>query len=82
MKTHAIHFFVLVAILVGGVFTFFSVQGNHALQLAVGILTSIAYVSWGIIHHTIQHDLLPKVVIEYCLLGAIAILLLVIIVGT
>ncbi len=51
-------------------------QGNVPLQLAAGSITAAAYVAWGIIHHAIAGDLCHKVVIEYVLVGLIAIVLL------
>jgi len=60
----------------GGVAAFFYVSPNSSLQLAVGIITSIAYVLWGFIHHWLQKDLHKRIVVEYILIGAIAIILL------
>lgn len=77
MKSVYFRFLILILILTMGVVTFFYAVGNRQLQLAVGIVTSLAYIFWGIIHHTIQKDLHPKVVIEYILIGTIAIVLLV-----
>lgn len=75
------HFIVLVALLAVGVLTFIYVRPNTTLQLFVGIITASAYVLWGIIHHAIQKDLHQKIVVEYLLIGAIAIVLLVTMLG-
>ena len=76
MKQHYIHFIILAAMIGAGVLGFFFTQGNPGLQFFIGILTSLAYVAWGLLHHAIQKDLHPKVVIEYVLIGAIAVVLL------
>lgn len=76
MKTHAFHVAILLIILIGGAVTFFTLDGNGSAQLAVGIVTSIGYIAWGVLHHYLSGDLHPKVVIEYMLLGAVAIALL------
>lgn len=76
-----IHYLVLLIILIGGVATFYWVRPNVTLQLLVGISTSVAYVLWGVIHHMLQKDLHQKIVIEYMLIGAIAIVLLVTVLG-
>lgn len=81
MKAHIVHFFILLLILAGGTAMFFIAQGNTGLQLAIGVVTSIAYVAWGIIHHAMQGDLHRKVVIEYVFIGSIAIVLLFIVLG-
>ena len=70
------HGIVLLCILAGGVFTFWYATGNTHLQLVAGVLTAAAYVAWGIIHHAMQGDLHRNVVIEYILIGSIAIVLL------
>jgi hypothetical protein len=67
-----IYFLTLVVILVLGASSFWLLQGNQSMQLIIGIITSICYVSWGIFYHYIKNDLYPKVVIEYLLFGLIA----------
>lgn len=76
MKMHVTHFGLLFLILLAGSYIFFLTNSNHSLQLAVGIVLTVFYVVWGLIHHSIQKDLHPKVVIEYILIGLIAIMLL------
>ncbi len=73
---HVINYVVLCSILIGGVATFWYVSPNRELQFTVGVTTSIFYVVWGLIHHAIHRDLRRKVMIEYLLMGAIAIVLL------
>ena len=80
-RINGIHYLTLLVILGGGVWVFYFVRPNVMLQLLTGIITSVAYVFWGIIHHVIQKDLHPKIVLEYMLIGAIAIVLLVTILG-
>jgi len=75
-KSHIAHFIVLVAILAVGLGAFFYVSPNGSLQLTIGIITSVAYVLWGFIHHAMQKDLHKKIVVEYTLVGIIAIILL------
>ncbi len=82
MKLHVFHFVVLLLILGIGIGMFFQAQGNRSFQLTIGVATSIAYILWGMIHHAIQRDLHRKVVIEYVLLGVIAVLLLVTVLGS
>jgi uncharacterized membrane protein len=81
MKQTIIHFLALIAILGAGVLTFMVVAPNTTIQLVVGIITAAAYVLWGLIHHTIQKDLHQKIVLEYLLIGVIAIVLLVTMLG-
>lgn len=76
MNAHMIHFLILLATLALGVSAFFAAAGNSGLQLFIGFVTALAYVVWGILHHALSGDLHKKVVVEYVLIAAIAILLL------
>jgi hypothetical protein len=75
-RQHVVHYFVLLAILAGGVGAFLYVSPNTSLQFTIGIITSVAYMLWGFIHHAMQKDLHKKIVIEYILVGLIAIIML------
>lgn len=76
MTLRHVHFIVLILILIGGVYTFMSAGGDRAMQMAVGVATSVAYVLWGAIYHGLEGDLHPKVMVEYLLVGAIAVVVL------
>ncbi len=80
-KANVIHLLILAVMLLLGAWTFLAVTPNVSLQLLVGISTAVAYVVWGIMHHAIQKDLHQKIVIEYILIGAISIVLLVTVLG-
>lgn len=76
MKIHQVHYFVLCTILTIGALMFFVASGQPRLQEAVGLLTAVSYVAWGIIHHALSGDLHAKIVLEYMLIGGIAIVLI------
>ena len=76
-REELIHQGVLVAMLIGSIAAFWFARGNVGYQLAIGIVTAVAYVLWGIIHHLLKKDLHRNIVIEYVLIGVIAIILLV-----
>ncbi len=67
---------VLFCILGGGLFTFWYAKGNMSLQLSIGALMTVAYVLWGIMRHHAAKSLHRKIVIEYVLVGIIALVLL------
>ncbi len=77
MKKESIfHGGILCFILMGGVYMFYLTRGNIGTQLFVGFCTTVAYIFWGIIHHMIVGNLHRKIVIEYILIGAIALVLM------
>jgi hypothetical protein len=71
------HTLILVIILLAGLGTIWYAQGNKSLQLTAGIAMSVAYVFWGILRHAMIGDLHRRLVVEYVLIGLIAIVLLV-----
>lgn len=66
----------LLCILGLGIFLFWYTIGNRGVQFLVGVITSIAYVLWGLLHHALEGTLHKKVVVEYLLIGAIAVVLI------
>jgi hypothetical protein len=72
-----VNFIALAVILSSTVLLFWGNRGNTSMQILIGILLSLLYVTWGIIHHAMKGDLHPKVVVEYLLVGAIAITLII-----
>jgi len=75
-QQNMLHTVILFFILGGGLFTFWTAQGNVPLQLTIGAVTTVAYVAWGIISHIVTGSLHRKVVVEYVLVGLIALVLL------
>ena len=71
-----VHSIILLLILGGGIATFALATGDRTLQLMTGVITAAAYVLWGIVHHALVGDLHRKIVVEYLLIGYIAIILL------
>jgi len=71
------NFVVLAVILVLTVFLFWQVRDRPSMQILVGVLLSVSYVAWGIIHHMMTGNLHPKIVVEYLLVGCIAITLII-----
>jgi hypothetical protein len=75
-RMHILHYLVLFIILGAGVGAFLYASPDSALQFIVGIIIAVSYVIWGIIHHALRKDLHQKVVVEYILIAAIAVVLL------
>jgi hypothetical protein len=70
---------VLSVILIIGVISFMKFTGNQSAQLLIGIMIAIFYAIWGILHHWLDKSLHRKVVIEYLLISAIAIMVLLVV---
>ena len=76
MKLSHVNLIVLCIILATGVAMFWGAHNDRSMQWYIGIAIAVAYVLWGFIYHALEGDLHPKVVVEYCLVGLIAIVLL------
>ncbi|MBI3980823.1 hypothetical protein HY345_02385 [Candidatus Microgenomates bacterium] len=75
IKKYLFHYLFLAIILFFGVVIFMMVGFDKTLQLNVAILTIASYFLWGIIHHFLKDDLHIKVVIEYLLITALSLIL-------
>lgn len=67
---------VLLSILIGGSVIFWRAAGNTGLQLTIGVMITVTYILWGILHHAQAGPVHRKVVIEYVLVGFVALVLL------
>lgn len=75
VKTHLWHYAILMLMIFsGGVVFFFS--PNKMIKFQLGVLVATAYVVWGMTHHFLEKNLNPKIVIEYILIGFLAVILL------
>jgi tryptophan-rich sensory protein len=50
-------------------------KGNRSAEFIIFSIFTIVYVGWGIFHHSMEKTLSLKIVIEYILFGAFALLL-------
>lgn len=66
----------LICIIGFGMFLALQTQYDKNLQIGVLFLTACFYVFAGIIHHSIEHDISYKIVVEYVLIGMIGISLI------
>lgn len=74
MSTHIKHYLVILAIFTAILSSRIFLSFEASLLLLVLYLITFIYVAWGIIHHYLEHDLTVRIVVEYILIGTIAIL--------
>ena len=72
LKEHIVYYISLFAVLTLGMFIALKMSYNKQTQLLVVVITTFFYVVLGIIHHKANHDLSTKIVIEYVLIGSLA----------
>lgn len=74
LSHHPLHYFTLLCMQLIGLWGIFWFSYQPAMQLAILISMSVAYVVWGIIHHREHRDLHIKIVFEYILVAVFAVL--------
>lgn len=75
-KTYRVHYAFLLIILFLGLISFLVMASDPNLQFRIAVLTVLAYVGWGIVHHLLKGDLYLKIVVEYVLVAALVMVLL------
>lgn len=72
---HPQHYFVLLCILLVGLWGIFWFDYYRLLQLGILVSMAASYVVWGIVHHAHHRDLHIKIVFEYLLVAIFAVLI-------
>ncbi len=72
-KNHVAYYFLLSAILLGGLSLVLAVAPDRQAQMMIVVGLGFLYVLVGVIHHLINHDLVAKIVIEYVLIASLGI---------
>lgn len=73
VKKHWLYYSLLILIGSIGLIVLSLSSYNKPLQLTVVILMTVLYVLGAILHHFFTHDVHPKIVVEYILIGALGI---------
>lgn len=69
IKKHFLYYLSLFLIFFVGLLLTLFLAPNIKLQGLTIFTTILLYVIWGILHHYKNHELTPKIVIEYVLIG-------------
>lgn len=70
---HTLYYVIAAVIQLTGLIIVTLLSGNTDMQMAVIVLMTVLFTLWAILHHYFHHDLHPKIVMEYSLLGALGI---------
>lgn len=74
-KDHLGHYISLITVFAVGLFFIVSL-GDKQAQVLIAAFLTFFYVLWGIFHHLMHHDLSPKIVVEYVLIGSLGLSLI------
>lgn len=70
---HLPHYFSLIGMLVAAFVGIIIFSYDQFAQAAIIIAAAMGYVAWGIVHHTVHHDLTISVIIEYIAMALIGV---------
>lgn len=73
IRKHIVYYTSLVLILSLGTLFFFQTYYDKQMQLNILLLMACFYFVYGLVHHYANHDLSIKIVVEYLLIGAIGV---------
>jgi hypothetical protein len=73
-RNHILHYTPLIGILAAALFGFIYVSYDMSFRAAIIIAASLAYISWGLVHHYIHKDLHLSVILEYICLAALGVI--------
>lgn len=65
ISKHIAHFTPLIGILVISFIGYLAFSYDKTFQIAVVIAASVAYVTWGLIHHHLHDEIYAQVILEY-----------------
>lgn len=72
---HLPHYLSLFAVLGAGFLGFALFGWDKAFQASIAVAMATAYVVWGIVHHAYHEDLYPQVLVEYLVVAALGLVL-------
>ncbi len=75
MSKHLPHYFALFGILVVGIIGFAVFSYDRIFQMIVAVSVAVAYVIWGLVHHSIHRDLYFSVILEYLAVAALGLVM-------
>jgi hypothetical protein len=73
IKQHLYYYVSMAALQLVGFFVVLTASPHIQTQMILVIITSGIYVFWALLHQFLHHDLHPKVVLEYVLVGFLGI---------
>ncbi|MFC1621928.1 hypothetical protein ACFL13_00885 [Patescibacteria group bacterium] len=81
-KTYkTVEYAALVISVIGFIFLFWNFRFDPPSLRVISTLGSFGYVTWGVIHHYLEKRLTRLVAMEYILIGLVANLILLIVIG-
>lgn len=72
-KNHWLYYALLILILLLGLSLVIASNPNRVQQGQFIVATGICYFLFGIVHHIQNHDMHPKIVVEYALIASLGI---------
>ncbi|HEX8931999.1 MAG TPA: hypothetical protein VF810_02490 [Patescibacteria group bacterium] len=75
MKKHIWYYSGFILVEFTGLIILFSLSYDRYLQILTLLFMTLFYLLWSLVHHYFHHNLTPKIVIEYMLIGILGIVI-------
>lgn len=72
-KKHVGYYLSLIGVLLVGLVGIYMVGVDNQLRMTIVMAMATFSIFWGVLHHYIHHDITAKIVLEYVLIGSVAI---------
>ena len=72
---HFGHYFIYTLIFGGGLLLIFLNKQSTPIALSYLLITAVLYFTWSMVHHYVNHQLQPRVVVEYILIVTLGVVL-------
>jgi len=72
---HMLYYSMMIIFQILGFLLVYVASPNVSLQMEIVIINSGLYIFWASLHHYFHHDLHPKIVLEYVLVGFLGIIM-------
>lgn len=73
IRDHFLYYITMIILQILGFLMAYAAAPNVSLQMDLVIINSGLYTLWASLHHYFHHDLHPKIVLEYILVGFLGI---------
>jgi len=73
---HLPHYLPLVGIYFVGTLAFVLFSYDRQFQIGIAFAVAVAHVTWGLIHHYLHHDLSFEIMLEYFVISAVGLTVL------
>ena len=74
-QKHIVYYLTFIGVEALGLLSLFFLSYDRMLQFMIICFMAAFYVGWSVLHHYHHHNITPKIVIEYILIGLLGVVI-------